>query len=440
MWRGLATAVARRKVQVRAGETVRTDIALQPLELPAGWRAAWRAADVHVHMNYAGTYRDTPRRLVRQAAAEDLDLVFDLIVNKEQRIPDIELFATEPDRTSTSSVLLTHSQEYHTSYWGHLGLLGLNDHFLLPGYAAYANTAAASLYPTNAAIADLAHAQSALVGYVHPFGEPPDPAHDESLTSELPVDVALGKVDYYEVVGFADHQASAGVWHRLLNCGFRPSAAAGTDAMANFASMRGPVGLNRVYVLDGVGATTAGDERSRLEKWLHGLKAGHSMATNSALLGLEVEGKPPGTELDIPAHGAKLHVHGFMRSIVPMDHLELMARGKVVREIALEGDRTGADFDEQVEVAEPGWLLLRAWNDHSTPDIFDIYPYATTNPVFFTRRGTATHCGDDADYFMAWIDRLAAGARNHPDFNTEAERRTTLEQIAAARKVFEQRR
>jgi hypothetical protein len=136
----------------------------------------------------------------------------------------------------------------------------------------------------------------------------------------------------------------------------------------------------------------------------------------------------------------KLNVHGFMRSIVPMDHLELMARGKVVREIALEGDRTSADFDEPVEVAEPGWLLLRAWNEHSSPDILDIYPYATTNPVFFTQRGAATHCGDDADYFIAWIDRLAAGARNHPDFNTEAERRTTLEQIAAARKVFEQRR
>ena len=34
----------------------------------------------------------------------------------------------------------------------------------------------------------------------------------------------------------------------LLNCGLRIPAGAGTDAMANYASLRGPVGLNRVYV------------------------------------------------------------------------------------------------------------------------------------------------------------------------------------------------
>ena len=200
---------------IKAGETTTLQVALEPLTLPGDWRAAWHSADVHVHMNYAGTYRNLPAQLVEQAAAEDLDVVFNLIVNKEQRIPDIHYFSPDPDRASTSSVLLSHGQEFHTSYWGHLGLLGLNDHFLLPGYAAYDTTAAASLYPTNAAVADLAHAQAALVGYVHPFDTVPDPAHDASLSNELPVDVALGKVDYYEVVGFSDHRASATVWHRL---------------------------------------------------------------------------------------------------------------------------------------------------------------------------------------------------------------------------------
>ena len=443
VWRGLATVIARREVVIRAGATAQEHIALDPLAVPAAWRSNWHSADVHVHMNYAGAYRDSPQRLVQQGGAEDLDVIFDLVVNKEQRIPDITYFSPDPDRVSTPSVLLSHGQEYHTSYWGHLGLLGLSDHFLLPGYAAYANTAAASLYPTNAAIADLAHAQSALVGYVHPYDTPPDPAHDATLTSELPVDVALGKVDYYEVVGFSDHQASATVWHRLLNCGFRPTAAAGTDAMANYASMRGPVGLDRVFVEDGPGSgavATAAVRHARLNRWLHALKVGHSVATNSALLGFEVDGQGPGSELEIPAAGASVHLRGFMRSIVPMDHLQVLQQGKVLLEIPLKGDRHSADLDEQVHVAAPGWLLLRAWNEHSSPDIFDIYPYATTNAVFLTSPGAATHCGVDADYFMAWIDRLAAAARVHPDFNTAAERQETLEQIAAARKVFEQRR
>src|SRR5438132_13648835 len=88
-----------------------------------------------------------------------------------------------------------------------------------------------------------------LIGYVHPFEEDPQPltrpAHTDA--DELPVDVALGKVDYLEIVAFADHQATAGVWYRLLNLGFRIPAAGGTDAMANYATLRGPVGLNRVY-------------------------------------------------------------------------------------------------------------------------------------------------------------------------------------------------
>jgi TolB protein len=443
VWRGLATAIARKDVVIKADAVNSLSVPLEPLALPASWRANWHSADVHVHMNYAGTYRDNPQRLVAQAEAEDLDAVFDLVVNKEQRIPDIAYFSPDPDPATTSSVLLSHGQEYHTSYWGHLGLLGLNDHFLLPGYAAYTNTAAASLYPTNAAIADLAHAQSALVGYVHPFDDPPpDPKHDESLTSELPVDVALGKVDYFEVPGFSDHKAGATVWHRLLNCGFRPSAAGGTDAMANYASMRGPVGLNRVYVEDGDSprGTTPGDRRARLDRWLQALKAGHSMATNSALLGLTVDDQQPGTEVSLAAGGASVHVKGFMRSIVPMDHLQLMSQGKVLREIPLGGDRRSADVDIRVKVAAPGWLLLRAWNAQASPDVFDIYPYATTNPVFFVSPGAATHCGVDADYFIAWIDRLADAARVHPDFNTNVERQATLDQIAAARKVFEQRR
>jgi hypothetical protein len=338
-------------------------------------------------------------------------------------------------------VLLSFGQEYHTSYWGHLGLLGLNDHYLIPGYAAYANTAAASLYPTNAAIADLAHVQGALVGYVHPFDEMPDPTSPGTLTNELPVDVALGKIDYYEVVGFSEHQTSAAIWYRLLNCGFRPAAAAGTDAMANFASLRGPVGMNRVYarVEPQTPSGAATDTMTRLHAWLAGLHAGHTLATNGPLLALTVEGQPPGVDVPLRAAKTALQYTGFLRSIVPVDHLQLVMNGQVVRTIPLSGTRMSADFAGTLPVAGNGWLLVRAWNDAASPQIFDIYPYATTNAFFFHTDGAVTHCGRDAQFFLKWIDQLQEAASAHQGYNTAQERETTLGEIRAARALMSAR-
>ena len=410
-----------------------TTIVPTRLDLPDDW-VKQVSGDVHVHMNYGGTYRSTPERLVAQAEAEDLDVVFNLVVNKEQRIPDVGAFLTEPDPATTPEVLLLHGQEFHTSVWGHLALLGLDSHLLLPDYAGYPETAAASLYPDNATIAELARAQGALVGYVHPFlSPPPDPATDESLTNALPVDAALGLLDFYEVVGFADHRTSAEVWYRLMNCGIRLPAAGGTDAMTNYASLRGPVGLNRTYVRIEEPAT---DPAARERAWLEGLAAGRSFATNTPLIGFELQGQRPGGELAIDGATGALSYSGFLRSNVPIDHLEVVANGAVVARHETGSDGRSADIEGSLELAESGWVLLRAWNDGSHPLVFDLYPYATTTPVWITHANGPARSREDADYFLAWIDRLRGMARQHPDYNSALERQRILERLDAASERF----
>ena len=114
----------------------------------------WWSGDLHVHMNYGGHYRDTPERLAAQAHAEDLNLVYNLVVNKEQRVPDVASFRTDVDPASDAATVILHGQEFHSSYWGHLGLLHLTDHLLLPGYTAYPFTAVASPFPDNGMVAD----------------------------------------------------------------------------------------------------------------------------------------------------------------------------------------------------------------------------------------------------------------------------------------------
>jgi hypothetical protein len=380
-------------------------------------------------MNYGGHYRATPQTLAEQARAEDLDVVYNLIVNKEERVPDIAYFRPGLDPASSDDVQVVHSQEFHTSYWGHLGLLGLSDHYLAPGFSAYQNSPLASAYPDNGAVADLAHAQGALVGYVHPFDTDPDPVKDMSLTNELPADVANGKVDYMEIVGFSDHKATAKVWYRLLNLGFQLPAGAGTDAMTNYASLRGPVGMNRVFV------QTGGD--SRPVALLAALNAGMTFATNAPLLGLEVDGKRPGETVSRNGPG-QLHYRIALRSPVAMDHLELVENGAVVKAFDLGGDRRKFDAEGDLPVQSSGWLLLRAWNDGSDAQVLDIYPYGTTSPIYLELPGGLRPDPADAAYFIAWLDRVIADAGGRTDYRTAEEREHILRYLRRARDRFQE--
>ena len=432
--RGFENRFERRKVDVSAGETTELTVRMGTLFITVDATTRLVSGDVHVHMNYGGTYRNTPQHLVEQAAAEDLAIVEDLVVNKEQRIPDISYFSLKLDSASTSGHLLLHGQEFHTSYWGHLGLLNLTRNFLLPGYAAYPNTAAASLYPANANVADMAHEQGALVGYVHPFDSFPDPAKDNSLTAELPADVALGKVDYIEVVGFSDHKSTAEVWYKLLNCGFHLPTAAGTDFMGNYASLRGPVGLNRVYA-------DVPDGPLKIEPWLAAIKAGRTFATNGPLLKFSLGGQPVGGEVRLekkpPEKEQEIHFSAELFSIVPVDHLQIVCNGKVVREMKLDADRSRAHVDGSIPIETSGWCVLRAFSDKAEYPILDLYPYATTSPIYVNVPGAPLHSPADAAYFVAWMDRLIAAARSNTSWNTDAEKKTVLDLLEEAKQKYE---
>jgi len=281
-------------------------------------------------------------------------------------------------------------------------------------------------------VAEMAHAQGAIVGYVHPFDLVPDPHDPEQvLANELPVGVALDRVDYLEVLGFSEHRATAEVWYRLLNCGFRLPAGAGTDAMTNFASLRGPLGVNRVYV------HTEGDPS--YSAWLRSIREGRTFVTNGPLLQFVLDGHGPGSEIVRSAGPTSATARVSLRSMVPVDHLEVVRNGKVEATLSLDGDRTTGDFEITLELVESGWYTLRAWNEEDHPLILDLYPFATTSPIYVTVGEEPVRCGQDADYFLAWIDRIEEVVLSHSDWNTEAEREAVLRSVAEAREVFRQR-
>jgi hypothetical protein len=283
----------------------------------------------------------------------------------------------------------------------------------------------------NADIADLAHAQGALAGYVHPFEEEPTPLTKPAHTDadELPVDVALGKVDYMEVVGFSDHQATAGVWYRLLNLGFRIPAAGGTDAMANYASLRGPVGMNRVYASVPNGALNSGT-------WLEALRHGRSFATNGPLLDFALEENLIGGTLQLE-RARRVAFKARLRSIVPLDHAQIVCNGAVVRELPLGAARNSAEVSGKIPLDTSGWCVLRAFTAEAKYPVLDNFVYATTSPVYVTVRGAAPRSPADARFFAAWIEHLSDSTARYPDWNSPQERERVLGKLAEAKAVFE---
>jgi TolB protein len=406
-----------------------------------GGGECWVSSDLHVHMNYGGEYRNTPEHLVLQAEAENLGIVNNLIVNKEQRIPDIAYSGRQVDPASNARAMVVHGQEFHTTQWGHLGLLNIRDGILLPGYAGYPGTAATSLLPMDADVADMAHARGALVGVAHPFDEDPAaiPHSQEDTPEELAADVALGKLDYLEVVGFNDYRATAGVWYRLLDLGFRIPAGAGTDAMANFASLRGPVGMDRVYARVPTGPV-------KIEAFLAALKSGKTFATNGPLLTFSLGAEQIGGEVKLS--GSKsVSFSASLRSIVPVGRWELVCYGAKlgaggtspysVQELKLNASRDGGEVHSDVAIEKSGWCVVRASSDKSEYPILDNYVYATTSPIYVTVDGKKPASRDDAGYFVAWMDRTMAMASKYGYWNSDSEKEFALKRLAEAKKIYE---
>src|SRR5260370_41811138 len=97
--------------------------------------------------------------------------------------------------------------------------------------------------------------------------------------------------------------------------------------MGNYASLRGPVGMNRVYAEVKPGLL-------KLEPWLASIKAGRTFATNGPLLHFSLGGQGIGGEVRLEKK-QEVHFSGEMNSVGPVDHLQFGGNGKVAREVRL---------------------------------------------------------------------------------------------------------
>ena len=110
--------------------------------------------------------------------------------------------------------------------------------------------------------------------------------------------------------------------------------------------------------------------------------------------------------------------------------------GRVIATHRFGKERTRADFAGEITVDSGGWILLRAWNEGADPLVFDLYPYATTSPIYVVVDGQPQQSAGDAVYFTRWMDRVIQAASIRDDYNSSEEKQQTLEYLRSAREKF----
>lgn len=420
--RGPEYRVAKSEFEIKAGETTAVKVEMERwIDQP---KRGWYSGENHIHANYGyGAWYNSPRTMRAQCSGEDLKVGNFMVANSDgDGVFDREFFRGAPDPLSSERLVLYWNQEFRSTIWGHMTLVNLR-HLVEPIFTGFLRTTHPWDVPTNADIADHTHDQGGFVNYTHPAMTPSDPYHGPYTAKELPVDVALGKVDSIDVMG-SNHVANLPLWYRLLNCGFRIPASAGTDCFLNRIVSKLP-GSDRAYVrIDGPFS---------YGRWIEGLKAGRTFVTNGPMLEFEADGKGSGETIRIRS-GETVRVRTTARAQYPLSRLEVVLNSRVVATVEGAKGETSISIDRAIPVEASGWLAVRASGashpDHPGPSL-----YGHTTPIYIEVPDKPVAAKADAEYFLQWIDRLAAAVQER-DRIPSRRRSHVQEQFDAARSVY----
>ncbi len=430
--RGLEHDMVDRTVEPAAGETLAVDCDPPRLVDPAA--AGWYGGDLHVHLNYSGDLVCAPEDAARMQLGEGLHLL-NLVAGNWQTslVYDRELLETTagtdlpwsgPDAVARAGV------EYRNDLLGHVHGLGPTappTRF----HSGHERSDAPDDWPPNKAACEELRALGATVGYAHPAGTPfPDWSTDDFFARarsvearELVADAALGVVDSLDVISPFDHEGAVFLYHRLLSCGLRLAATAGTDVFLSFAHgpdvASNPPGWGRVYA-------QLGDQPLSVAAFQDAIRAGRTLATNGPWLTLEVDGHGPGAVLD-RAVGDRLTVRaratgaGADRlAVVGPDGELATGTGGLTAELTVDG---------------PLWIAAVA-RGVGDPRVLDHTSLAHTTPVYVDVAGRRVARTRDARWCLDLLDRLEGFTAEHGHFGQAHQHRDLVAVLDDARAYY----
>src|SRR5262249_36641941 len=360
------------EVNVPADRVVDVELRLRRMiDAPA---MRWYSGDTHTHDLHQGGFGLTHEQYFNMLLAEDLHMTNALIHMDGTRWMGRPGDLTgKPSPLSTATHILQYAEEFRGNL-GHIGMLGIKE-FAMPLSAGAGSTLDAPERP-NYSYVDAAHAQGGIAGYMHPYSrrvvQPEDGAG-----SEIVLDVALGKGDFYDVTNIPyDDLLNADMYYRYLNAGFRLPATGGSDDFGN--SWNGaPPGSSRTYAKV-EGPFTFG-------AWLDAIKAGRTFGTTGPLLFLSVNGKEPSDEIDTKGP-TEFQIKMDVASIAPLDKIDIIVNGEVAKSIPVKDRQGRYTLTETVKLDGSGWIAARALGPTDVT-VADDYAFAQTSPVYVVSNG-----------------------------------------------------
>jgi len=363
--------------------------------------AGWYCGDIHVHRdcgssptNIAGLYSV----MVSQDMAV-LSLLADMGNGEVQdATTDLPLVNGKDASVSTAGRLLHWDAEWHwdadyTQYphqalGGHIVALGLTNAYQIWSEPTYP-------------IFEWAHQQGGIGGFAH--FEYLDDSFPTNLTCctpiDYPVEVALGDCDFIsEDVGGSDTFIHA--YYRLLNCGFRPGFAAGSDWPCGLQSGGANPGIGPLLTYSQV----AGGQLT-YSNWIHAIALGRTMVTRNGrneFVSLVVNGtNTPGDEIELSAAGSVPVTVTWTAQTSVTGILELVCNGVgVASQQATVGPGSPVTLSTVVNFPASGWLCARRMDPN-------LGHQAHTAAVFVTVNGAPVRASAvDAQFYVQWMENM----------------------------------
>jgi len=341
--KGFEIRPVRKRLRVRKGTR---EIVIE-IEKVLPWREkGWVTADTHVHFL-------TPSTALLEGAGEGVNVVNLLASQWGELMTNVGDFDGRTthgakDSGGDGEYLVRVGTENRQRVLGHISLLGYEGNIIAPMTTGGPDESAIG-DPVGTLLTEWARkckSQNGVVVLPH-F---PGPRLENAAA------IITGGVDAVEMSsrtflyrGISPY--SLADWYRYLNCGYAVPIAGGTDKMESAT----PVGALRTYAL------IDPSREFTYDAWKDAIRAGNTFVTCGPLIEFEVEGKPAGSRIRLPASGGTVDVTWRIASVtMPMSRVELIVNGEIRDSRAVKPREDSGSCSVKVDRSTWFALLVRA--------------------------------------------------------------------------------